>query len=131
MMQKTTTSRVQPAHQAPRPQLRRRDAFFHMIKTGKVIGALTRDRRVPLARKGLFFTAIGGLLVLLLFPDILGETVMSIVLPFVGTVLGIPLDAGFDWIALALATVGLLRIFPNEIVGEHYERIFHKKHPVS
>lgn len=125
MIQKTT-SRIPTGRSAHR-QLRRRDALFHTIKTGKVIGALARDRRISLVRKGLFFGAIGALLLLLLFPDILGETVLSIVLPFVGTLLGVPLDLGFDWLAFALAIIGLLRIFPQEIVGEHYERVFRRE----
>jgi hypothetical protein len=47
-------------------------------------------------------------------------------LPLVGTVLGIPLDAGFDWIALSLVSINLLRIFPADIVSEHYQDIFEK-----
>jgi hypothetical protein len=64
------------------------------------------------------------LAVLLFFPDALGEFVTSTLLPFVGTVLGIPIDAGFDWVAFALALVSLLKFFPGELVAEHYGRIF-------
>jgi hypothetical protein len=39
-------------------------------------------------------------------------------------VLGVPLDAGFDWVAFALAVVSLLRFFPAELVAEHYQQIF-------
>ena len=38
--------------------------------------------------------------------------------------LGVPLDAGFDWLAFALAVVTLFRFFPAELVAEHYRRIF-------
>jgi len=38
--------------------------------------------------------------------------------------LGVPLDAGFDWVAFALVVVTLLRFFPAEILAEHYRRIF-------
>lgn len=115
-------------HSAPRKvaRPRRRDVFFHLIKTGRLIGTLSKDRRISIARKVGFFGAILALLALLLFPDVLDETFLSIVMPLVGTVLGIPLDAGFDWIAFTLAIVSLLRIFPAEIVGEHYQHIFHK-----
>jgi uncharacterized membrane protein YeaQ/YmgE (transglycosylase-associated protein family) len=105
---------------------RRRDVFFHLIKTGKLIGALATDRRISLVRKVLFFGAILGLLAILFFPDFFDEVFLSIVMPLVGTVLGIPLDAGFDWVAFALALVSLLRIFPAEIVGEHYQHLFQK-----
>ena len=105
---------------------KRRDIFFHFIKTGRLIGALFTDRRVSLIRKVSFFVIILAFLAILLFPDALDEIGLSVVLPVVGTVLGIPLDAGFDWIAFALVSVSLLRIFPAEIVSEHYQRLFEK-----
>ncbi len=85
---------------------------------------LVADRRVPIWRKLLFFGFVVGLLCLLLFPDALDEVVLSTILPLVGTVLGVPLDAGFDWLAFALAIVSLLHFFPVELVAEHYARIF-------
>ena len=51
---------------------------------------------------------------------------MSVVLPIVGTVLGVPVDAGMDWIAFALLAVNLLKFFPAEMVGEYYTNIFGK-----
>jgi len=84
------------------------------------------DRRVPLWSKLLFVSAIAGLLALLLFPDVLDEVVLSAILPLVGTLLGLPLDAGFDWLAFALALVSLLHVFPAPLVAEHYGRIFHR-----
>jgi hypothetical protein len=107
-----------------RTRPRRLEIFLHIIKTGKLIKALVFDRRVPLWRKVFFFSAIGGLLFLLLFPDLLNETIMSTVLPLAGTVLGVPLDAGFDWLAFAIAVVTLFRFFPPELVAEHYRQIF-------
>jgi hypothetical protein len=107
-----------------RARPRRMEIFFHLARTWKLIGALMTDRRVPIWRKALFFGSTGGLLFILLFPDALNEVVMSTVLPLVGTVIGIPLDAGFDWLAFALAVVTLLRFFPAELVAEHYRQIF-------
>ncbi len=103
---------------------KRRDIFLHLGKTLKLIGALVTDRRVPLWRKALFVASIGGLLLILFFPDAINEVVLSTVLPVVGTVLGVPLDAGFDWVAFALVVGSLLRFFPAELVSEHYRRIF-------
>jgi len=94
------------------------------VKTGRLIGALFKDRRVSIVRKVAFFVVILALLALLAFPDTIDEIGLSFVLPLVGTILGIPLDAGFDWIAFALLSVSLLRIFPAEIVSEHYQRLF-------
>ncbi len=107
-----------------RTRPRRMEIFLHIAKTGRLIKALLLDRRVSLWRKVFFFGAISGLLFLLLFPDLLNETIMSTVLPLAGTVLGVPLDAGFDWLAFAIAVVTLFRFFPPELVAEHYRRIF-------
>ena len=100
------------------------EIFFHIAKTGRLIKALLLDQRVPIWRKAFFFGSIGGLLFILLFPDLINETIMSTVLPLAGTVIGVPLDAGFDWLAFAIAIVTLLRFFPAELVAEHYRRIF-------
>jgi hypothetical protein len=105
---------------------RRIDIFLHAGKTITLIWMLVTDRRVPLWRKLLFFGFVIGLLCLLLFPDALDEVVLSTILPLIGTVLGVPLDAGFDWLAFALAIVSLLHFFPAELVSEHYRRIFRK-----
>ena len=104
---------------------RRSDIFFHAFKTLKLIGALIVDRRITLWSKLLFGCAIAGLLALLLFPDAFDEVVLSAILPLVGTLLGVPLDVGFDWLAFALALVPLLHVFPSSFVSGHYERIFH------
>jgi hypothetical protein len=118
IQQQTSTRRLS------RKRPRRWDVFFHAGKTFRLIGSLVADRRIALWRKGLFFISMAALLILLLFPDIFNEFVLSVVLPVVGTVLGIPLDAGFDWIAFALVVVSLLRFFPAELVTEHYRLIY-------
>ena len=109
-----------------RTRPRRLDIFFHLGRTLKLIGALLTDRRIALWRKALFFGSTGGLLVILLFPDAINEVVMSTILPLAGTVLGIPLDAGFDWVAFSMVVVTLLRFFPAELVAEHYQRLFNR-----
>ena len=111
--------------QQPLVQPKRFDIFLHLPKTVRLIGALLRDRRIPLTRKLLFFSSIALLLVVLFFPDLFSEGILSVALPFVGTLLGIPIDVGFDWIALAMLLVNLLHVFPPAIVSEHYQRIFH------
>src|SRR5205085_8887277 len=119
MMQQQTSTRWLSRY---RPK--RRDIFLHAGKTFRLIGVLITDPRVPLWRKGLFLGSIAALLVILLFPDALNEFVLSTLLPLVGTVFGIPLDAGFDWVAFALAAVSLLRFFPADLIAEHYKQIF-------
>ncbi len=122
MARQTTTKAQQYDTKAGKP--RRRDIFFHAIKTSKLVGALTTDRRVPVVRKIIFYIIILAMLSILLFPDFFDEAILSIILPVAGTVLGIPLDAGFDWLAFALAAVSLLKLFPEEVVREHYSRLF-------
>jgi hypothetical protein len=103
---------------------RRRDIFFHFVKTGRLVGALIKDRRVSVLRKASFVLIVLAFLAILLFPDALDELGLSIALPVIGTILGVPLDAGFDWMAFALVSISLLRIFPAHIVSEHYQRFF-------
>jgi hypothetical protein len=105
---------------------KRLDLFFHGVKTAKLVKALITDARIPIVRKGLFVGSIAAFFIVLLFPDAINETIMGTVLPFVGLVLGVPVDAGFDWVAFALVGVSLLRFFPKEILSEHYGRIFEK-----
>jgi hypothetical protein len=105
---------------------KRWDIVFHGLKTAKLIKALMTDGRVPLIRKGLFVGSMAAFLLVLLFPDAINETIMSVFLPFIGTILGVPIDAGFDWIAFVLVGISLLRFFPKEILSEHYSRIFGK-----
>ena len=81
---------------------------------------------VPAYRKVLFVVTVAVLLAILAFPDAIGETFLSVVLPLIGTIAGVPIDAGFDWLAFALVAVNLLRYFPADIVSEHYTNIFGK-----
>ena len=116
------TAPFQSGRQRFRP--RRIDVFLHGFKTFKLIGALMTDQRVALWRKAFFFGSIAGLLVILLFPDAINEIVLTTILPLAGTALGVPLDAGIDWVGFALIVVSLLRFFPADLVAEHYRRIF-------
>ena len=116
--------RLQAYYEGEKLRPRRRDIFFHAGKTFKLIGGLMTDRRVPLWRKLLFVGSVGGLLLLLFFPDLFSEAVLTTVLPIVGTIAGVPIDAGFDWMAFALVAVNLLKFFPAELVAEYYRNIF-------
>jgi hypothetical protein len=102
----------------------RLDIFFHSFKTVRMVGALFHDRRVSVFRKVFFVLAIVVLLAMLIFPDAIGELGLSAILPLVGTVLGIPIDAGFDWVVFAMVSVNMLRFFPPDLVAEHYSEIF-------
>ena len=116
--------RPQAYYEGEKLRPRRRDIFLHAGKTFKLIGGLMTDRRVSLWRKLLFVGSVGGLLLLLFFPDLFSEAVLTTVLPIVGTIAGVPIDAGFDWMAFALVAVNLLKFFPAELVAEYYRNIF-------
>jgi hypothetical protein len=105
-------------------QPKRFELFLHMIKTFRLLGALLTDRRVPLVRKLVFLGSIAFLLILFFFPDLLNEAFLSTVLPIVGTVIGVPIDAGVDWVAFTMLIVNFMRFFPHDIVAEHYQRLF-------
>ena len=105
-------------------QPKRFELFFHIIKTFKLLGALLTDRRVSMFRKLAFLGSIAFLLAILFFPDLLNEAFLSTVLPVVGTVIGVPVDAGVDWTAFAMLMVNFMRFFPSDIVAEHYQQIF-------
>jgi hypothetical protein len=104
---------------------RMRDIFFHLIKSAKLMGRLFTDRRIGLGRKALFSGSVITLGLILLFPDT--EIVMGFIFPIIGAVLGVPVDAGIDWLVFSMALLKLLRIFPNEIVSEHYVDLFRKE----
>jgi hypothetical protein len=122
MLQQSTRSSM------PQPlvQPRRRDVFLHGVKTFRLLGALVRERRIPIVRKVLFLGSIVALLLILIFPDLIDTTILGTILPLVGVVLGVPIDAGMDWIAFSMVIVNLLRIFPAELVSEHYQDIFER-----
>jgi hypothetical protein len=100
--------------------------LLHLIKTCRLIARLLLDGRIAFWRKALFLLACAALFGLLFFSDLLGELVASTLLPLLGSVLGLPLDAGGDWLVFVMVVVSLLRLFPPEIVSEEYRRIFRK-----
>ncbi|HEU5367539.1 MAG TPA: hypothetical protein VFU69_03705 [Ktedonobacterales bacterium] len=114
----------------PREQLpklpRRRDMVFHVFKTMRMIGAVLWDRRVSLVRKAAYLGGMALLLVLLLFPEALADsvTLLSPLFSLLGVEL--PVEGSIDWLALGLASFSLLSLFPKEVLSEHYERIFHR-----
>ena|ERR1051326_1428507 len=119
----------QPQHiETPEPyrQPRRRDLVFHLPKTIRLVGTILWDGRVSLLRKGAFLGGIGLLLVLLFVPELVadGATLLSPLFSLIGVEL--PAEGAMDWLAFTLASFSLLKVFPTEILGEHYERLFHR-----
>jgi hypothetical protein len=115
----------QPSHQG-RQQPRRRDLILHVFKAFRLIKALLWDQRISVVRKAAYLGGMALLLVLLLFPEVLadGATLLSPLLSLLGVEL--PIEGSVDWLTLALGSFSLLSLFPKEILGEHYERIFRR-----
>ncbi len=103
------------------------ESFFRMGGTVKLINALMRDTRVSKVRKVVFSAALVTLLSAMIFPELVADSILATILPFISTIIGIPLEAGVDWLTFVMLLPVLLRIFPAPVMQEHYLRIFQKK----
>ena len=103
--------------------------LFHIGKTSTLVGSVLRDERVSWLPKTVFLTCITALLAAIILPELGIDTGMFLALPGIGAVLdalGLPVDASFDWAVFAVAAFNLLKLFPAEIVGEHYDQLFRR-----
>ncbi|HKD74071.1 MAG TPA: hypothetical protein VKB76_01195 [Ktedonobacterales bacterium] len=118
-MSQTPSRPTYTTYQRPNPfQL-----LIHVGKTARLAGALMGDRRISIFRKIFFLGTILAMIVVLLAGDAASELVSN-VLPLIGPALDIPADATLDWVVLAVASYNLLKVFPPQIVSEHYDRLF-------
>jgi hypothetical protein len=122
----TQRAQQQTITRQPHGQPRKRDLIFHSIKIARLVSAILKDRRVSIVRKGAYLGVVGLLLGALIFPELFADlvTLITPLLPL--EVLEIPADATIDWVAFVVATFSLLKLFPKEIVGEHYDRLFRR-----
>ncbi len=99
--------------------------LLHLGKTFALTGAVLSDRRVSWLPKIAFVGLIGALVAGVIFPE-MAVDVLGLI-PTAGLdLLGIPAEAGLDWMIFGVAAFNLLKMFPADIVGEHYDRIFRK-----
>jgi hypothetical protein len=103
--------------------------FFHIRKTFKLASAVLHDPRVHWAPKLAFIVSAGALGLAVLVPELGMDSIMAVIPGFgwLGDALGIPAEATFDWVTAAVAAYNLLKLFPAEIVGEHYDRLFRSR----
>lgn len=108
--------------------------LLHLPKTVSLIGATMRDARVRFFPKFMFISSLSILLLALVFPESFAD-VSALLVPFFGPVfdaIGIPTEGALDWLAIGVAAYNLFKLFPSEVVGEHYDQIFHNgKHTVD
>jgi hypothetical protein len=112
-------------HAAPNPFA----MVLHLVKTFSLTGSVLGDSRVHPARKVAFVTAMAALIGAALGVEGITEGVTQVlnVVPGLGLALGvgeIPLDGAIDWVLVGVAAFNLLKLFPAEVVGEHYDRLF-------
>ena len=107
-------------------QLSQLALLLHARKTVGLAGAVLQDARIHWLPKALYLVSVITLLLAVLFPETLADVIALITGPFGFLFDGVslPVDFTLDWVAFAVATYNLLRIFPSEIVGEHYDRLF-------
>lgn len=123
-MPSSTANAQSTAHSTMKPA----SLLFHLGKTAALVNAIMQDARVHWLPKLFFFGALGALLLALLFPESIVD-VSGLFAPVVGwafDAVGIPAEATLDWAVLGVAAFNLLKLFPRDIVGEHYDRLFRK-----
>ena len=103
--------------------------FFHLRKTVALAEAVLKDSRVHWVPKVAFVTGVGTLLLALIFPELIIDLI-GLEIPGIGwafDALGLPTEFAVDWIFVSVAAFNLLKLFPAEIVGEHYDRLFRSR----
>lgn len=105
-------------------------AIAHLPRTLKVAGAVMQDARVKFLPKALFIGSVAFVLAALLTPEALGEFIAFV--PGIGDVLaiaGLPVDGAIDWLALGITALNLMKLFPQDIVNEHFDAAVAKGKP--
>jgi hypothetical protein len=119
-------------HATPTNRLNAVQSITHLPRTFKVVGGVLKDARVNILPKIVFVGGIVALLLALLTPEAFAEIVNAV--PFVGQALGaleIPVDGAVDWIALGLAAFNLMKLFPQEVVNEHFDNVVGHSKPTG
>ncbi len=105
-------------------------SIIHLPRTLKIAGNVLKDARVSIMPKIMFIGGIVALLVALLTPEAFAEFIA--VVPGLGdllALLGIPIDGAVDWIALGLAAFNLMKLFPQDVVNEHFDNVAQHSKP--
>ena len=105
------------------------ESLFRVGGTVKLVNSLMRDQRIAPARKVLFGLSLAAVIGAMLFPELIADGFMASILPFISGIIGVPIEAGFDWLTFIMLLPILLRIFPSDIMEEHYLLVFKGKKP--
>jgi hypothetical protein len=93
----------------------------------RLVSAVLADPRVHWVQKFAFVGSIGALLLALFFPELIIDAIGGAATAGLFEFIGVPADVGIDWTVFAVAAFNLLKLFPAEIVGEHYDRLFRNR----
>lgn len=107
-------------------------ALAHLPRTLKVAGAVLTDSRVQFLPKALFIGSMAFVLAAVLTPEALAEFIA--VVPGLGDLLALgflPVDGAIDWMTLGLLALNLMKMFPQDIVNEHFDTIVAKGKPTG
>ena len=107
-------------------------ALAHLPRTLKVAGKVLTDSRVQLLPKALFIGSVAFVLAALLTPEALAEFIA--VVPGLGDILALgflPVDGVVDWMALGILALNLMKMFPQNIVNEHFDEVVAKGKPTG
>jgi hypothetical protein len=108
--------------------------LLHVFKTVALAGSLLADPRIHPGRKAAFVVILGLLIAAAFGVEGVGEVLTQVLnfIPGLGVALGVgelPVDAAVDWVLVAVVAFNLLKLFPADIVGEHYDRLFRRSQP--
>ena len=105
-------------------------ALVHLPRTLKVAGGVLGDSRVKALPKVLFLGSVVFVLAALLTPEALAEFIA--VIPGLGDLLALgflPVDGAIDWITLGIVALNMMKLFPQDIVNEHFDAAVAKSKP--
>lgn len=105
-------------------------ALVHLPRTLKVAGGVLGDSRVKALPKMLFLGSVVFVLAALLTPEALAEFIA--VIPGLGDLLALgflPVDGAIDWITLGIVALNMMKLFPQDIVNEHFDAAVAKSKP--
>lgn len=122
-----TTSNPTSNPQAARGGANPLSMLVHIPKTIKLTGSVLSDPRVHWVQKFAFVGSIGALLLALFFPEMIADIFGGAFTAGLFDMVGIPAEAGIDWTVFAIAAFNLLKVFPADVVGEHYDRLFRNR----
>lgn len=107
-------------------------ALVHLPRTLKVAGGVLADARVSVLPKALFLGSVAFVLAALLTPEALAEFIA--VIPGLGDLLALgflPVDGAIDWITLGIVALNMMKLFPQDIVNEHFDAAVAKGKPTG